>query len=1113
MSKLTKGVVVSMTILVALFAVNAMAVAPADYGLKEGDVISAAGSSDPDVYIVNEMGYKRLFLNPAIFGFYGHLGGFSAVKSVSPTTRDAFVTSGLFRNCETNDEKVYGVETTGEDVGMLHWVNTSGAQAVADDPNFFKKVFCINTNEFNWYPKGTAYTSVNQVPNYTRTGGTVNTGNVSVSLASDNPSSGTIVNGQARYELARFMFTGNGTVVSFKVKRIGVSADASLTNVYLYEGNKRLTDSVTVSSSEMNFNDTAGLFTVSGSKVVSVLADVSGTAGESVGVQAISLNGNAVSVSGNLHSIATATDADVTMNATTTPSSDGTPAPVNDFVAWQNSVTVGTRYVWLKSVQYRVVGSVMPGDLKNFRLFVDGVEKASVMSADANNYVVFDMTGSPVKLETGGRVLKVLVDIVNGSSRTFYLSMRQKADLWTIDSQYNSAVLASGTFPVNSTEQTIGSGELTVTKTTDSPSGDVVKGASGVTLAKFELKATGEKMKIENLRVNVNQTGYADVALRNGSLFVDGVQIGSTQTIWDEDNTNSSSSYGYAEFSLGSSLVVEPNVPRILEVRADIYDASGTDNITNTQTLTVSIDTGSSNVQRLTKLDYVSRPSADVDGNPVTVKTGSFTAGKYTGYANQSIVAPVTSPMKVGHYTLTAASSEDVNVNTLTFDFGSTASGTLTNDFTDSFVKVYTDAGTLLYTSPTKTALSPSASNSYSVNFTVPKNKVYQVELWSKIANTFYPDTQGQDIAVFNMNAAGTTAGSSTTANSGEGAGQTITSASGALTVANGSLPTARFVNGGTTSTVYSFTMTPAYDNYTLEEVYVDIATPGTAKNVGAVATLYLKEGSTTLASAVLNSSTGSASFTGLNYPLPQSGGTKTLTVDVQFADVGVGANDTAGSVTLRLDGMKYRNSAGTYNTATYNGWATTYTGNAHYDVKSYPSFANGTLPTSVLSAGTQTLFKTVVSANGAQVDWNDIRFAVSSNSAAISITGFKLYENGVDITANASTSAAITSDTGASTSVRFEFGTPRSITPGSPVTLELKATIGGTLGTTDVVTTKISNPKGSTVTAAAAETQHGVASTFTWSDLSAASHATTTSDWFNDGLLKTLGESQSLSK
>jgi hypothetical protein len=136
--------------------------------LKEGDVVSVGGSSDVDVYIVNEWGYKRLFLNPVIFGFYGHLGGFEKVKNVSLQTRDTLKTSGLFRNCESGDQKVYGVETTGEDVGMLHWVNTSGAQAVADDPNFFSKVFCINNNEFNWYSKGSDYTSVNQVPAYSR---------------------------------------------------------------------------------------------------------------------------------------------------------------------------------------------------------------------------------------------------------------------------------------------------------------------------------------------------------------------------------------------------------------------------------------------------------------------------------------------------------------------------------------------------------------------------------------------------------------------------------------------------------------------------------------------------------------------------------------------------------------------------------------------------------------------------------------------------------------------------------------------------------------------------------------------------------------------------------
>ena len=134
--------------------------------LKEGDVISATGSDDPDVYIANAWGYRRLFLNPVIFSFYGHLG-FNKVKKVTSSTRDTLVASGLFR--KNGDAKVYGVETTGEDTGKLHWINMTGAQAVAEDANFFKKVFIINDNEFNWYPKGADYTSLSQVPNYIRT--------------------------------------------------------------------------------------------------------------------------------------------------------------------------------------------------------------------------------------------------------------------------------------------------------------------------------------------------------------------------------------------------------------------------------------------------------------------------------------------------------------------------------------------------------------------------------------------------------------------------------------------------------------------------------------------------------------------------------------------------------------------------------------------------------------------------------------------------------------------------------------------------------------------------------------------------------------------------------
>ncbi|OGN02554.1 MAG: hypothetical protein A2651_00010 [Candidatus Yanofskybacteria bacterium RIFCSPHIGHO2_01_FULL_42_12] len=141
---------------------------PSDYGLKEGDLISAIFSDDPDVYIINEQGYKRLFLNPEIFKFYSHLGGFANIKLVTPEIRDSFPTSGFFRNCEDNDQKVFGTSVEGEDKGELHWINKSGDQAVQEDPDFFKKVFCINRREFNWYPRGVEYTALKEVPQYNR---------------------------------------------------------------------------------------------------------------------------------------------------------------------------------------------------------------------------------------------------------------------------------------------------------------------------------------------------------------------------------------------------------------------------------------------------------------------------------------------------------------------------------------------------------------------------------------------------------------------------------------------------------------------------------------------------------------------------------------------------------------------------------------------------------------------------------------------------------------------------------------------------------------------------------------------------------------------------------
>ena len=142
-----------------------LAARPATFGLKEGDVIRATG--DFDIYIVNDFGIKRLFINPKIFGLYGHLG-FSKVKEVAPSVRDALPTSGYFKNCESGDGKVYALEKLSEDSGRLHHVNLTKSAADSQDKFFFNKVFCINNQEFLLYGQGSAINSISQAPSYSR---------------------------------------------------------------------------------------------------------------------------------------------------------------------------------------------------------------------------------------------------------------------------------------------------------------------------------------------------------------------------------------------------------------------------------------------------------------------------------------------------------------------------------------------------------------------------------------------------------------------------------------------------------------------------------------------------------------------------------------------------------------------------------------------------------------------------------------------------------------------------------------------------------------------------------------------------------------------------------
>jgi len=965
---------------------------------------------------------------------------------------------------------------------------------------------------------------------------------LNVSLAYDNPAAGTIVDGQAQAPLAKLTFTNGDnaqvSVTGLKLKRIGISADASLTNVYLFDGATRLTDGASVSSTVISFNNTAGLFTVpaGGSKTITVTADVDGTSGETVGVQVVSaadITSNASSikgvypVTGNLMTLATGSLAGVNFAASTTPA-DAYVDPQEGYTVWQNSVTVTTRAVDMKRISFRKTGSVANSDLQNLKLYVDGVQVGSAMNLDANGYVTFDLTSSPKRLEAGTRVIKLLADIVGGSNLTFQFHLWNVADSTFVDSQYGANVLpqaASASFSkrtAGTNGQTVNSGTITITKMTDSPSGNIVDAASNVTLAKFQLKAAGERVKIESLKVTalVNTSNVS--GLRNGMLLANGVQVGSTATLYDPDD----SSYDYTTFNLGSSLIVQPGSPVTLEVRADVYDTGTSDttnSIVNGSTIQIRIEGSSdeNNATGLTSSTTIDAPSADISGNSLTVAQGGLTLSKYTAYTDQIVVAPLTAH-KLAHYTLTANTTEAVNISAINVALDDVSSYT-----TNLYVKYGTQQTTV---KPTV-----SASNTWSINYTLPAGSTIDITVYGDVSSLM---TGGTGVATVDVD--GTSASSSVAANSTEVQGQTINFSSGTFATAFGNTPQNQAVSGGQQVEAGRFKFTSSYQAYTIQELRFTANS-----NPGAIVQAILKDGSTTIATMPYDNTSGYFNFTGLSIAVPAST-SKTLTLVWDLSIPSATASTSGVDTKAALTYAKFLDPSGTVDTAT----TVPNTANSTYVYRAVPAIAGVNLDNSgyISNGGEIDLYKFKVTApSQGPVDVKQLKFAVTWSDGgtgdAMKVSNMKLYKDGVDITGTVTiqnedgytlegTTGSISDPDDDTIVVTWPTTYEDTISAGTSTTYTLKGTPSGfrTAGATDQVGTDSIAIQLSLDTAAqtAANKYINVGTTttsilklystttgdvsaeavkFLWSDDSAVAHdadvTSSTNDWYNGYLLQ----------
>ncbi|MEK7554306.1 MAG: peptidoglycan-binding protein [Patescibacteria group bacterium] len=947
-----------------------------------------------------------------------------------------------------------------------------------------------------------------------------------VMLATDSPNNIALVQGQAIGSLAKFTFS-NPTATEIKVtnlgfKRIGVSNDSTLSNVYLYNGAKRLTDSAGVSNTAFNFNDPTAIFTVPAGQTytVSVLADIAGsTSGQQVGVQLVSVSSSgtldssvSLPVNGYTQTVSAATLATADLNTTTNPAVT-TMAAQNDYTVWSNSTTISTRAVNFESFQLRNIGSVDRAAINNFRLYVKGVMVGTaVASIASDDTVTFDLSASPVKIETGTAEIKVVADVVSGSGNTFQFSLRRASDARFVDTDLNQPILATAngsTFSARSaTSATVDSGTVSVVKAASSQSTNVSLGATNVKWATFELRAAGEDVKVESLDVQANTT--ADHGLDNGKVFLNGVQVGSTKDLTDATDVN---------FTFGSSMILKAGATAIVDIYADAKTTTGAA-FTSGDTVTVTLGTGSSNAQGQKSLASINTPTADVDGNQVTVSSSSLTLTKYSGYGNQTMIAG-TNNARLGSFTLSTGATEGVNINTLTVALSANEAATIT----DLILK---DNATGAQIGTTKAA--PSTSNAFSVNVAMGSSVTKTINIYGNIKSG---SNAGPWIA--NIDASGTGAVTGSTVDATALDLQTVTIGTADLASAVSVSPdNANVIAGSSLVKVGSFNFTSQYSGFTVDQIAVKVPA-NAATSITSVTLRYPNaSGVSTDSTATLALSSGAqthatATFTGLTFYIPADT-TKKLDVYVSLATIASGA--TSGSaVTAVLDadeGYRETNSAGTVGTtlaaADLDSSATSGKGTM-YVRKSIPTVSAVALDSSALLAGSdQVIGRVKVTADAAgDVDWGSMVFTVNKTSAVDlgATTTLAVWDGSNQVAGTfATTTGSLlggldSCDNLTSCLLHFRPTTVQTVSAGNPKTYELRTTIGG-LAAGSNVSVSIANPQttaSSTAVFSSAAGTQGVstAASFAWSDWSdltdhaAGATGASTADWMGDYLVRTL--------
>lgn len=619
-------------------------------------------------------------------------------------------------------------------------------------------------------------------------------GALTVSYAASNPASGTHASGTAYNPVLTVNMTassaGSVTVNSLTLTRGGIAIDSNISGVAAFDAaGKRLnTNFVSFADSKALISFSPALSIAAGS-TVPVTFKTNTTSGSLSGTYTVGINSasdiNASSTASgvfplvsNVFNLVTGTN--VVGSATV------------DMVQVVNNATVNLGTIGQELAKFRFVagssedihihrlmlynnGNANDGDVTNIKLMApDGTTLATVAQT-SNRYITFDMSSNPYKIMKGNtRDLSVRFDVVSGSTRTVRFVLQNDYDVEVMGAATGSGLLvtAAGSvdtgFPIgdvsNLNLMTINSGSILFSKATTSPTGNLSVGANSVTMGEWEATAQGEDMELRQVAYSITTSTANVTSVLSGTVRLK--VNDSTVLSFSPSGASPQSSTGTA---LSSYPIIKAGQKAKITFEGDVLSTAASGS-------TVLFNLDITQVKRISSNDIVDPSVSAQNGNTLGVTTATFQVSKNTSFGDTTVVSGLANA-KVGSFNLTASSTEDVSVSSMTIG--------LTNTTNISNLLVKDNMGTTDMADDVQlgsVTVSPAASNVVGMQLVVPKGQTKTVDVYV----TTNGSTTGTEVAsITAVSATGKDSSNTITATGVTATGQTTTfTTSGALTVA-----------------------------------------------------------------------------------------------------------------------------------------------------------------------------------------------------------------------------------------------------------------------------------------------------------------------------------------